>query len=71
MIHAFNLISYNYLGKIMLDIFKKDPPLNYIFTPYKPKVNLELINTEVIDQKIHQSNLNAIFFEEELIDLNK
>lgn len=42
----------------MLDIFKKDPPLSYIFTPYKPIVNLTPNNDEIADHKIVQDNLN-------------
>ena len=55
----------------MLDIFKKDPPLNYIYTPYKPKINVELINVEVIDPLINQNSVNAILCKDILVDNDK
>jgi len=56
------------LRKFMLDIFKKDPPLSYIFTPYKPLANSIPNNENLTDQKIAQENLNEIISKDMLVE---
>lgn len=56
------------LRKFMLDIFKKDPPLSYIFTPYKPIENFIPNNENITDQKIAQENLNEIISKGMLVE---
>lgn len=55
----------------MLDIFKKDPPLSYIFTPYKPTVNSTPINENITNQRMGQENLNGVINKDMLVDTNE
>jgi len=55
----------------MLSIFKKDPPLSYIFTPYKPTVNSTAKNENIINQRIDQENLNEVIRKDMMVDTNE
>ena len=55
----------------MLNIFKKDPPLNYIFSPY----NVTGIKPTSLDGlsslKVDESNLDETLSKNELADQNE
>lgn len=42
----------------MLNFFKKEPALNYIFTPYKPIEICAPCVAEIVDVKVATDNLN-------------